>query len=129
MSAMRTLSSRIFRLRSKRRKRPNSPWLLSAPDSARLSETLANPQFLAVHQQLIEILEEQEVGALVGAETPQDVSNALARLRLLEQLYIMPERLAQLNKEHYDRAKRESGDAPDPAKYHLGSPFFWNTRR
>lgn len=129
MSGMQTLSSRIFRLRSKRRSRAPeaSPWLLSVPDYKRLMGFLLEPGFLPAYRQVLELQEEQEVTALFAA-TPDQVPVALGRLKLLDQLFSLPERLASLNKEHYDRAKRESGDAPDPAKFHLGSPFFWNKR-
>ena len=70
-----------------------------------------------------------EVGSLVSAKDPQATMVALGRVQLMLYLLTLPERVAQLNQDHYDRAKRdrESRDsAPRDSAYAPGSPFFWD---
>jgi hypothetical protein len=76
---------------------------------------------------LLEIQQEQEVGLFVGAVTPEDAKASLARIQLIEHLLNLPQRVAYLNKEHYDRAKRDANALPDPTEssFHLGDPLYW----
>lgn len=90
-----------------------------------MSGLLSAPEFLAAYRQLLELQQELEVGTLVGAPTVEAAHTALARVQLLEHLLLLPQRVAFLNKEYYDRAKRDATAPSDPAEssFHLGDPL------
>lgn len=96
-----------------------------------MSALLSGPDFPSTYRRLLEAQCEIEVGGLISAKDPQAVAVALGRTQLCLYLLTLPDRVATLNQEAYDRVKRdrESRAAePRDSAYALGSPYFWDAR-
>lgn len=87
----------------------------------------SDPDSKAIYRRLLEAQCEVEVGALVGAKDGETAQVQLGRVQVILLLLDLPQRVATLNQEHYARLDAKQPNPDDPASFHPGSPYFWDS--